>query len=151
MDSSSHASAEKDSTRALKELAEGHVLAALAYLEKSLQAEDNPSLHSCLGFCIAKERGHITKGLELCHAAIEHEPENSIHYFYLAKVYLHAGSKEDALKTLRQAMAQGGSPAEILQMLEELGTRNPPPLRFLSRDNPLNKYLGIILARLGLR
>lgn len=150
MDSSSHVIAEKDSTRAFKELAEGNVLAALACLERSLQAEENPGLHSCLGFCIAKERGHITKGLELCNAAIEGEPENPVHYFYLAKVHLIAGHKDEAIQALRQGMAQGGSP-EILLMLGELGTRKPPPLRFLSRDNPLNKYLGILLGRLGLR
>ncbi|MBT1070644.1 tetratricopeptide repeat protein [Pelotalea chapellei] len=150
MELSPHASAEKEAARAQKELEEGNVLAALACLEKSLQAEDDPSLHSCLGFCMAKERGHVTRGLELCHAAIEREPQNPIHYFYLAKVHLVAGTKEEAVSALRQGAAQGGNP-QILLMLQELGTRKPPPLRFLSRDHFLNKYLGKLLGRLGLR
>ncbi len=29
--------------------------------------------------------------------------------------------------------------------------RKPPVLSFLDRDNPINKYLGLLLSRVGLR
>jgi len=51
---------------------------------------------------------------------------------------------------LRQGMALGGLP-EIERMLAAIGTRRPPVISALSRDSLLNKYLGIILGRLGLR
>lgn len=35
--------------------------------------------------------------------------------------------------------------------LDKLGLRKPPVIPFLSRGNPINKYLGIILSRMGLR
>lgn len=143
-------SARKEFDRAEQELGRGNVLAALACLEKGLAICDDPHWHSRFGFCIAKERGHLTRGLALCRAAIEHEPDNPLHYLYLGKTHLVAGDTLQALQVFRHGMARGGSP-ELEQLLLTLGSRKPPPLPFLSRDHPLNKYLGIALARLGLR
>ena len=150
MDPETGAVAEKDFQRALQELRDGNVLAALACLERALKIWDDPGWYSSLGYCIAKERGHVTQGFELCHQAIKHEPENSVHYLYLGKVHLLAGNKIEALETLRQGMSKGSSP-DIERLLVAIGTRKPSVLSFLSRDNPVNKYLGIIFARLGLR
>ena len=150
MDPETGAVAEKDFQRALQELRDGNVLAALACLERALKIWDDPGWYSCLGFCIAKERGHVTHGFELCHQAIKHEPENPVHYLYLGKIHLLAGNKIEALETLRQGMSKGSSP-DIERLLVAIGTRKPPVLPFLSRDNMVNKYLGIILSRLGLR
>jgi tetratricopeptide (TPR) repeat protein len=150
MDPQSGAIADKEFKRALKELGEGNVLAALACLEKGLKIWDDPRWYSFLGFCIAKERGHVKKGVELCKRAMACEPDNPGHYLYLGKVYLIDNNKNKALHTLRQGMALGNSP-EIEQLLATIGIRRPPVIPFLSRNNPINKYLGIILSRLGLR
>jgi tetratricopeptide (TPR) repeat protein len=150
MEPESVAIAEKEFLRARKELDEGNVLAALACLEKAMKISDDPRWHSCLGFCIAKERGHITRGLELCRTAIEQDPENAVHYLYLGKVHLVAGNKVDALKVLRQGMQKEASP-EIAAQLASIGMRKSPIISALSRDNLLNKLLGFILNRLGLR
>lgn len=142
--------AQKEFDRAQQELDDNNVLAALACLERALSIWDDPLWYSRLGFCIAKQRGHLTRAFELCRAAREHDPDNPLHYLYLGKVHLVAGNKQEALQAFRQGMALGGSP-QLEQTLALLGTRKPPALPFLSRDNPLNKYLGIVLARLGLR
>jgi Tfp pilus assembly protein PilF len=150
VDPQSGAIADRDFQRALKELADGNALAALACLEKALTVWDHPRWYAYLGYCIAKERGQVTKALELCRTAIKYEPDNTENYLMMAKVHLISGDKVEALQTLRQGMAQGGS-VEIDRLLNEIGTRKPPPIAFLSRDNPLNKWLGLILSRLGLR
>jgi len=142
--------AEKIFARALDALAAGETTSALALLERALKQGDNPSWHSYLGFCIAKERGQVKKGSDLCLSCIKSEPHNPAHYLNLSKVQVIAGQKSEALGVLRQGMSVGGSP-EILALLVRLGTRKPPVLSFLSRDNPLNKWLGMILGRLGLR
>ena len=144
------ASAEKEFLRARKELDQGNVLAALAYLERGLKIYDDPRWHSCLGFCIAKERGHVTRGLELCRLSLERDPENGVHYLYLGRIHLVAGNKVEALKVLRQGMQIDDCP-EIEQLLAAIGTRKPPVIAALSRDNLLNKWLGFILNRLGIR
>jgi predicted Zn-dependent protease len=141
---------EKLFKRALEALRAGQTPSALALLERALNESDNPSWHSYLGYCIAKERGQVKKGTELCLASLAQEPEIPEHYLNLAKVHVIAKQKADALRVLRQGMAAGGS-EEIALLLSQLGVRKPPVLRFLARDHILNKWLGILLSRIGLR
>ena len=150
MDPETGAIAQKEFNRAQQELDRNNVLAALACLERALAIWNDPLWHSRLGFCIAKQRGHLTRAFELCRGAIEHDPGNSLHYLYLGKVHLIAGNMLEALQSFRQGMMLGGSP-ELEQMLESIGTRKRPVIALLSRDNLLNKFLGIIFGRLGLR
>lgn len=142
--------AEKLFARALDALQAGETPSALAFLERALKLHDNPSWHSYLGYCIAKERGQVKKGIDLCNASLRHEPGNAVHHLNLAKVHLVAKQKSESLDALRQGMAAGGSP-EIAELLERLGTRKPPVIPFISRDNFLNKYLGMLLAKMHLR
>jgi len=125
-------------------------LTALAHLERALKLHDHPGWYSYLGYCIARERGQHRKGRELCLGSLAVEPECPVHYCNLGQVQLLSGDKEDALRVLREGMAKGGSP-EIVRLLETLGTRNPPLIPSLPRSNPLNRYLGLLLKRLGLR
>lgn len=150
MDTEAGAVAQKEFERAQQELDHNNVLAALACLERGLSIRNDPFWHSRLGFCVAKQRGHLTRAFELCRNAIEHDPDNSLHYLYLGKVYLIAGKKYEALQAFRQGMMLGES-QEIERILDTIGARKPPVISFLSRDNLLNKYLGIILGRLGIR
>jgi tetratricopeptide (TPR) repeat protein len=150
MDPETGAIAQKEFDQAQLELDRNNILAALACLERALAIWNDPLWHSRLGYCIAKERGQLTQAFELCHAAIEHDPGNSLHFLYLGKVYLIAGNTYEALQTFRQGMKLGGR-QELERVLESIGTRKPPVIAFLSRDNLLNKYLGIILKRLGRR
>ncbi len=150
MDPESGAIAQKEFERAEQELDRSNVLAALACLERALGIWDDPVWHSRLGFCVAKQRGQLTRAFELCRNSIEHDSENPIHYLYLGKVHLVAGNAYEALIAFREGMTHGGS-KEIERMLAAIGTRKPPVITFLSRDNLLNKYLGIILGRFGLR
>jgi tetratricopeptide (TPR) repeat protein len=150
MDPKTGAIAQKEFERAQQELDRNNVLAALACLERALCIWDDPLWHSRLGFCIAKQRGQLTRAFELCRASIEVDPDNPLHYLYLGKVHLVAGNALEALHVFRQGMVHGGSP-ELERMLAAFGTRKSPIISFLSRDNPVNKYLGIIFGRFGLR
>lgn len=150
MDPETGAIAQREFDRAQTELDQNNVLAALACLERALAIWDDPHWYSRLGFCIAKQRGQITQALKFCNLAIVHDQENPLHYLYLGKVYLVAGKTNEALQAFRQGR-MFGSNEELEQMLVAIGTRKPPVISFFSRDNLLNKYLGIILGRLGLR
>jgi tetratricopeptide (TPR) repeat protein len=150
MDPQSGDIAQKEFDQARRELERGNVLAALACLERALAIWDDPLWYSRLAFCVAKERGHLTRAFELCRTAIAHDPRNPVHYLYLGKVHLLADNQYEALKALRQGMAYGDLP-EIEKLLTEIGKRKPPVIPALSRSNLLNKCLGKILARLRLR
>jgi predicted Zn-dependent protease len=150
MESRSVEEGEKLFKRALDTLRAGQTPAALALLERALSESDNPSWHSYLGYCIAKERGQLKKGTELCLASLALEPANPAHYLNLAKIHVIAKQKGEALRVLREGMAAGGSD-EIATLLAQLGVRKPPVLSFLPRDHFLNKWLGLLMSRLGLR
>ena len=136
--------------KGLESLARNEWTAALACFEKAAGLLNIPIHNSFLALCIARERGQTNKAVALCREALEAEPDNSILYLNMGKIYLMQGKTEEAIEILRKGLTQGTN-EQIIAELGRIGTRRPPPLSFLSRDNPLNKYLGIILGRLGLR
>jgi Flp pilus assembly protein TadD len=144
------AGAEKEFALGVAALDADDTLTALGHLERALKLHDHPGWHSYLGYCIARERGQHRKGRELCLSSLAAEPERQAHYCNLGRVQMLSGDKEDALRALREGMVKGGSP-EIIRLLDALGTRNPSVFPALSRTNPLNRYLGLLLKRLGLR
>jgi len=144
------AGAEKEFAQGIAALDGEDTLTALAYLERALKLHDHPGWYSFFGYCIARERGQHRKGRELCLSSLAVEPDVPAHYYNLGRVQMLSGDKEDALRVLREGMAKGGSP-EIVRLLDALGTRNPPVFPSLSRTNPLNRYLGLLLKRFGLR
>jgi len=142
--------AENEFAQAAKALAANNTLAALPHLEHALKLQDFPGWYSYLGVCVAKERGQYRKGEELCQASLAAEPGNPVHFINLARTHLIAGNRAAALQVLREGMAHGGNP-ELVQLLNSLGERKPPLIPALSRHNLLNRYLGLLLHRLGLR
>lgn len=142
--------AEREFQQALAALEHDNTVSALAHLEKGLRIHNDPSMHSYLGYCIARERGQSRKGIELCTAALALEPENPAHFLNLGKIHVLCKNKDEAMRVFRQGLAFGSHP-EIVRMLTELGMRKPPLFPWLKRSNPLNRYLGLLLSRLGLR
>ncbi len=129
----------------------GKTLEALALFEKAFTLEpENPKLQSFLGFCIACERGKIKEAIGLCERALQADSQNIENYLNLGRVYLRAGLKTKAIETFRKGLEVDKNP-EIMAELQVLGTRKKPVFPFLPRSHFLNKYLGLILSRLGLR
>jgi tetratricopeptide (TPR) repeat protein len=136
--------------KGLESLARNEWTAALACFEKASGLLNIPIHNSFLALCIARERGQTNKAIALCRETLEAEPDNPVLYLNLGKIYLMQGKTENALDIFRKGLSHGSN-EQILAELGRIGTRRPPPLSFMSRDNPINKYLGIILSRLGLR
>ena len=136
--------------KGVKEADKGNWLAALACFEKIVQSGGSPISHSYFAVCIARERGQFNKAEALCREAIVQEPDSTIHYLNLGKVFLVQGRKNDAILIFREGLSHGIE-KRLVDELNKLGTRKKPVLPFLKRDNPLNKYLGIMLTRLSLR
>ncbi len=129
---------------------QGHTLVALLHLEDAARRGSTPILASYLGYCLARERQQFKKGMGLCLEALKQEPEQLVHYLNLGRIYLAAGDKVLAIKTFRQSLKLGRHRL-ILEELKTLGTRKPPVVPSLSRSHPLNKYLGLLFARLAMR
>lgn len=142
--------AEKLFTKGVEAIKNGNMVSALVYFEKAMQLDNNPTNRSYLAFCIARERGQFKKAISLCEEALKEEPENPVHYLNLGRVYILTGQKTDAMRILREGLTYEEN-REIVDELVGLGMRKPPVIPLLNRRNPLNKYLGIVLNRLGLR
>ena len=130
----------------------GNNLAALAWVEQALaQAPEEPSYQSCFAVLIALERGQVRRGLELAQAAADRAGREPSLCLNVATIHLKAEQRAQAIEWLRAGLARDPTNDDIKKRLAALGVRRPPVLGFLPRANPINKVLGLIAARLGLR
>src|SRR5208337_628702 len=129
--------------RGVEELASGKMILALGSFEKAMELEDNPAFYSYYALCIAKERGQVKRAIKLCEDALQKDGENSAHYLNLGKILLQAGNHDDAIMVFRGGLKYLNN-LPIIEELNKLATRKPPVISFLNRNNPINKFLGII-------
>lgn len=115
--------------------------AAHRYLLAALNRRRTPEHLSLYALALARHTGNIRTAVALCQEAVKMEPKNPDHFLRLGNIYLLAGRKKEAIRSLQLGLRVGKSPA-ITRLLQALGHRERPVLPFLSRGNPLNKYLG---------
>jgi tetratricopeptide (TPR) repeat protein len=131
----------------LSALSNNEPLKALSLFERAYNIKDIPIIKSYLAFSIARERGQVSLAISLCEEAIREEGGNPVHYLNLGRVYLVRGDRERAVQAFRAGLKRQRHP-EIIAELERMGIRRLLVIPFLKRQNPLNKYLGLILTRL---
>jgi hypothetical protein len=124
--------------------------AALEAIEKIPLSARTPLLLSAYALCTAAVKGSHKSAVNLCHEAIKKDPKNPEHYYRQGRIFLLAGRRKDAIWVFRMGLRHGRH-KEILETLAAMGLRRQPPISFLARSNPLNKYLGLLLAKLNLR
>lgn len=125
-------------------------VSALSFFERAISLQDTPLCRSYLAFCIAKERGQYKKGISLCEEAIKEEPTNAVLYLNLGRIYLLLHQRDEAMKIFREGL-QYEEHRQLVDELIKLGMRKSLIFPFLKRSNPLNRFLGLLLAKLGLR
>jgi tetratricopeptide (TPR) repeat protein len=142
--------AEELFTMGMESLKNGDTGAALDSLEKAVIQERNPLYCSNLAICLAKEKRDFKRALSLCNEAIKKDPKNSLHFLNLGRVHLMANQKKDAIRIFNMGLRYGEN-RDIIAELKRFDRRRPPPIPFLNRNNPVNKFLGKLTYRLGLR
>lgn len=98
--------------------------------------------YSYLGYGIARYQNRVSEGLKLCQHSIKvefYQPEN---YVNLARTYLLSNDRSGAVKTVRSGLKIDPQNPDLLELYRDLGIRKLPVLSFLSRSNPLNRFLG---------
>ncbi len=123
---------------------------ALQWFEKAAAEERTPLVRAYLAYCRARVQGNYREAIALCMEAMKEEPKNSDIYLNLGRVYLLAGQRKPAIRAFDLGLRYQKNP-QIVNELALLGRRKAPPLPFLSRSNPINKYLGKLLKKLGMR
>jgi Flp pilus assembly protein TadD len=127
----------------------GHTFLAMNCLEQALRLERSSIICSYLAYCLAVNRQNYDEAIALAREAAAEQPNNPVFCLNLGRVYLLAGRKDEAIRTFRQGLMFGRD-EQLIAQLDNLGTRKRPVLRWLPRNHPVNKYLGLLVQRLGL-
>jgi Flp pilus assembly protein TadD len=125
-------------------LKEGANVDAVFHFERLIQEHGkHASVLSSLGLATARAGGNMKDAEKYCIEALRRQKFVTIYYQNLADVYVIGGKKAHAVKVLRRALLVDRDNREILNQLRELGIRKKVPVSFLSRSNPINRYLGL--------
>jgi tetratricopeptide (TPR) repeat protein len=129
--------------------------AALRLLDDALeQYPDDPFLLSYFGCLDAVSNKNYSSGIDACLLAIGNLKKKvpfgeefmyPVFYLNLGRAYLAAGKKKEALEAFRKGIDIDGKDKELLWEIKRLGLRRTPPIPFLDRSNPINKYIGKML------
>lgn len=133
--------------------------AALELLTFALeQYPDEPfllSYYGCLEAILNKEYAYgietCLKALRICTEEMPFGQEIFYPTFYLnlGRAYLAAKNKKEAVRAFQKGLTYDRENRDLLWELKKLGARKKPIVTYLERSNPINKYIGMILHKLG--
>ncbi len=133
-------------------LRRGNSRQALETLREALtKFPADPFLLSYYGCLIAVVENDVREGIRICEEAIKSldtaMPFGSeffypVFYLNLGRTYLKARKKADAIKAFLEGLRHDPDNKDIRWEMQKLGVRRKPPVPFLDRSNPINKYIG---------
>ncbi|MEN8163830.1 MAG: hypothetical protein ABFS37_06855 [Acidobacteriota bacterium] len=97
---------------------------------------------SYYGYCVAKIRRKYADGVKYCDISLRANPLDPDHRANLAMVYLERDDRAKAIEALNAGLRLDRRNRRLHLILKSIGRRKPPVLPFLSRNNPLNIWLG---------
>jgi uncharacterized protein HemY len=118
----------------------------LGRLAEGMEGAERSSLpglfYSFLGYGVARCEQRVQEGVKLCRHAIKvefYQPEN---YLNLARTLLLLNDRQGAVSAVQRGLKIDPHQPQLVELSRELGIRRRPVLPFLSRTNPLNRFLG---------
>lgn len=123
-----------------------------------LEYPDEPFLLSYYGCLEAVINKNLAYGIDTCKRALDLLNEQSpvsrdffypTFYLNLGRAYIAAGKKNDAIKVFEKGLSYDQENKDLLWEAQKLGMRRKPVIPYLKRTNPINKYIGMILHKLG--
>jgi tetratricopeptide (TPR) repeat protein len=109
------------------------------------------SYYGCLQAIVEKKH---RSGIDNCRKALSlyRAPDKyssgviyPILYLNLGRAYLIANRKKEAIETFSKGLTYDKGHRELKKELQLLGIRKRPAVPFLSRSNPINKYIGKLM------
>jgi tetratricopeptide (TPR) repeat protein len=104
---------------------------------------------SYYGLLIGTVEGKVRQGLDLCDRAVAVAFFDADVQINLARLHLASGWRSRAIAVLLRAIRLDPGNPRLLHEIRRINPRAKPPLSFLRRSHPLNKYLGLTRARLS--
>ncbi len=122
--------------------------------QAAVRFPDEPLILSYFGCFQALVDKKYRSGVETCKKAIAllkrkgafgEELLYPVFYLNLGRAFLSAGKKPEAIDAYTRGLKYDNSNSDLLRELRGLGIRKSPPVAFLDRSNPINKYIGLML------
>lgn len=107
---------------------------------------EDPRIASHLGLMLVST-GIYQRGFQLCRVALRKKPSNADLLFNLGQAYLLASRRNEARLTFLRGAKVCEDKHRFMDALIKMGIRRKPLIRFLSRENFLNHWLGKISYR----
>ena len=131
-------------------LEKGDVRDAESFLRQGLARHpDHPHCLAYLSVCVAARARQFAKAEKLAGSIIRDNPSDATAHFALGMVYLRAGRRRLAFQSFDRARTLAKGDPFLQGQLDRAEPRRAPVLPFLSRNHPLNIWLGRMRARLG--
>ena len=141
--------AEESFDKGMKALIDGRAREALAFFEAAIalekkfgRAKPQARYLSQYGLCLGTVTSNKREGIKFCREATTLEEYNPDLHWNLGRAYLAARRRREAHQALMRGLSLQPDHRGIASELRRMGVRRKPMLPFLSRDNPLNMFLG---------
>jgi tetratricopeptide (TPR) repeat protein len=156
--SKNHKSKNEYFDEAIKLFRRGGGSAALELMKEGLEHfPSDPFLLSYYGYLVAIVGKKPEEGIEICQDAFK-KLNGSVpfgsEFFYpafylnLGRAFLADNNKPEAMKAFSEGLKTDPENSDLRWELKKMGTRRRPPVPFLKRNNPINKYIGMIVRKL---
>lgn len=106
---------------------------------------------SYYALCVAAEERDYEKAISECVKAVKSEFYTPEVYVNLGRILAKSGRKAVAFRAYRKGLAIDGTHRGLIREMKAMGLRRRPLIAFLSRDNPVNRSLGMLASLLHLR
>jgi tetratricopeptide (TPR) repeat protein len=103
-----------------------------------------PAAMSYYALCVAFVKKDYENAISLCVAALKREFYNPEIYANLGRILAVSGQKAFALRAFRKGLRIDDTHCGLMKELRAMGVRRKPLLSFLPRENPINKFFGIL-------
>jgi tetratricopeptide (TPR) repeat protein len=129
--------------RARELLEQGDAEAAVQTLRPVFDEDRaHAQVRSWYGLALGLARNRYHEAVEFCQSAVRQEFFNPDLYLNVARLNLAFGFRAESLRYLRRARMIDPGNESIQLLVEQLGPRSVPVLRFLPRRHLLNRWLG---------
>ena len=133
--------------RAVELAASGRYAEAMTLFERDSTFTRVPMALSYYARCLANTGGPFERAVALCLIASEREFYNPEIYCNLGNIFLINNQKGAAIKAFRKGLKFDGKHEASINALVKLGARRKPVFSFLSRNNAVNKFLGMLAGK----
>ena len=126
-------------------LRDNYAMKALPHMKRAADLDkNNPYYMSYLGVVLARSEQKWGEAERLCDAAVRMKRNQAQLYLNLAEVYATAGRRDEAVEALQSGLKFARRDVRLTIAMNRLVERRPPVFTFLTRQNLLNRQLGML-------